>query len=86
MRSLFFVPLFVTLISLPVGAIHVRNNRHLDDLESSGTVLDENMDDSIQAEEEEEAEEERAVRREREIQQDDKRNPANTRMNRGYIP
>lgn len=70
---LVFMSLLLSPLSVPAEEHH--NNRHLYDLESSGTVLDENMDDTIQAEEEEEAEEERAVRQEREIQQDDKRNP-----------
>lgn len=73
--------LLAVLLLIPMKGFtaHTHNNRHLDDLESSGTVLDENMDDTIQAEEEEEAEEERAVRREREIQQDDKENPIKPR-------
>lgn len=66
------------------------HNRNLDDENTRGTVIYEDMDNGIQAEEEETAQE-RELRRKREIEQDNKRiqkhgSPDYSRMNSWFIP
>lgn len=86
MNALFgFVAASFLLTSLPAWPQHTHHNRHLDDSQSSATVLEENMDDTIQAEEEV-AEEEMAIRHAREVQQDDKARLNKTRFERSYLP
>lgn len=77
---------FVPMLSFSNGY----HNRNLDDEYSRGTVIYEDMDEGIQAEEADEAHE-RELRQKREVQQDNKRIQKRSRvdysqMNHWFIP
>ena len=85
--------LFTLIIGLMMGdglAVqsieHSHSEEHLANLEDRGTVLDEDSDNSIQAEEEVEQEKDRDERRARDIEQDDYRSKKLERMQRRYLP
>lgn len=94
MKKKILAILTVTILSIApvVSSANGYHNRHLDDEYTRGTVVyEEDMDNGIQAEEEEEVIESSEIRKKREIKEDNKRirkhsRPDHTRMNRWFIP
>ena len=87
MIKFLLISVFALLAEGTIAAYQIEKNRNLSDIESSGTVLDDDMSEDIQAEEEEEeVSDEKAKQRDREIQSDEHRNPTNTRLNRPSKP